>query len=115
MNYIRFADHLGDHFKDHFLRLQTMAIQLLQYYHRLSLAYADPLFGYPDNVPPLRGVVWEGVFGFTVVGIALFPMYFIPWHLPSGPDFWQDLTHFENAIDGFHQICYIPTLTLAFL
>ena len=67
------------------------------------------------NVPPLQGVGWEGVFGFIVVGIALFPMYFIPWHLPSGPDFWQDHTRFEDAIDGFHQIFYIPTLTLAFL
>ena len=67
------------------------------------------------NVPPLQGVGWEGVFGFIVVGIALFPMYFIPLNLPSGPDFWQDHTRFEDAIDGFHQIFYIPTLTLAFL
>ena len=42
-------------------------------------------------------------------------MYFIPWHLPSGPDFWQDHTHFEDAMDAFHQIFYIPTLTFAFL
>jgi len=67
------------------------------------------------EVPPLQGVGWEGVFGFSVVGIALLPMYFIPWHLPSGPDFWQDHTRFEDVVDGFHQIFYIPTLTLAFL
>ena len=67
------------------------------------------------NVPPLQAVGWEGVFGSIIVGLALFPMYFIPWHLPSGPDFWQDHTRFEDTIDGFHQIFYIPTLTLAYL
>jgi len=67
------------------------------------------------KVPPLQGVGWEGVFGFSIVGLALIPMYFIPWHFPSGPTFWQDHTRFEDAIDGFHQIFYIPTLTLAFL
>ena len=67
------------------------------------------------KVPPLQAVGWEGIFGFIVVGVALFPMYFIPWNLPSGPDFWQDHTRFEDAIDGFHQIFYIPTLTVAYL
>jgi len=66
------------------------------------------------NIPPLQGVGWEGIFGCIIVGIALLPMYFIPWHLPSGPDFWQDHTRFEDPIDAFHQIFYIPTLTLAF-
>ena len=67
------------------------------------------------NVPPLQAVGWEGVFGSIIVGAALIPMYFIPWNLPSGPDFWQDHTRFEDAIDGFHQIFYIPTLTVAYL
>ena len=67
------------------------------------------------NIPPLQGVGWEGVFGFITVGTALIPMYYIPWHLPSGPDFWQDHTRFEDAIDGFHQIFYIPTLTIAII
>ena len=66
------------------------------------------------NIPPLQGVGWEGVFGFVIVGSALIPMYYIPWHLPSGPDFWQDHTRFEDVTDGFHQIFYIPTLTIAF-
>ena len=66
------------------------------------------------NIPPLQGVGWEGVFGFIIVGAALMPMYYIPWHLPSGPDFWQDQTRFEDAMDAFHQIFYIPTLTVAF-
>ena len=41
-------------------------------------------------------------------------MYFLPWNLPSGPDFWQDQTHFEDVIDAFHQVFYIPMLTTAF-
>ena len=67
------------------------------------------------NIPPLQGVGWEGVFGFVIVGSALIPMYYIPWHLPSGPDFWQDHTRFEDGIDSFHQIFYIPTLTVAII
>jgi len=66
------------------------------------------------NIPPLQGVGWEGILGFTIVGSALLPMYFIPWHLPSGPDYWQDHTRFEDVIDAFHQIFYIPTLAVAF-
>ena len=67
------------------------------------------------NIPSLQAVGWEGVFGFFIIIILLIPLYFIPWHLPSGPDFWQDHTRFEDAIDAFHQIFYIPTLTFAFL
>jgi len=50
----------------------------------------EQLFVQGLNVPPLQAVGWEGVFGFSFVGIALIPMYFIPWHLPSGPDFWEN-------------------------
>ena len=67
------------------------------------------------NIPPLQGVGWEGVFGFIIIGVSLMPMYYIPWHLPSGPDFWQDHTRFEDVMDAFHQIFYIPTLAVAFL
>lgn len=56
------------------------------------------------QVPPLQGVGWEGIFGFSVLTILLFPMYFIPWHLPASADFWQDTTRFEDAIDGLYQI-----------
>ena len=77
----------------------------------------EQLFVQGLNVPPLQAVGWEGVFGFCFVGIALIPMYFIPWHFPSGPPFWENHYHprFEDAIDAFHQIFYIPTLTVAFL
>lgn len=56
------------------------------------------------KVPPLQGVGWEGIFGFTFLFILLFPMYFIPWHLPSSPDFWQYNIRFEDAIDGLIQM-----------
>ena len=56
------------------------------------------------EVPPLQGVGWEGIFGFSILTILLVPMYFIPWHLPASADFWQDTTRFEDAIDGLYQM-----------
>ena len=53
------------------------------------------------KVPPLQAVGWEGVFGFSILAIALIPMYFIPWHLPSTPDVWQTKKRFEDVIDAF--------------
>lgn len=53
------------------------------------------------KVPPLQAVGWEGVFGFSILSVALIPMYFIPWHLPSPPDVWQTETRFEDAVDAF--------------
>ena len=67
------------------------------------------------KVPPLQGVGWEGIFGFTVLIILLIPMYFIPWHLPASQDFWQDTTRFEDSIDGLHQIFNSPLLLLSTL
>ena len=75
----------------------------------------EQLFVQGLNVPPLQAVGWEGIFGFCFVGIALVPMYFIPWHLPSGPDFWENHMRFEDAFDAVWQIFYIPTLTVAIL
>ena len=56
------------------------------------------------QVPALQGVGWEGIFGFSVLTILLFPMFFTPWHLPASPDFWQDHIRFEDAIDGIVQM-----------
>ncbi len=67
------------------------------------------------QVPPLQGVGWEGIFGFSVLVLLLFPMYFIPWHLPASQDFWQDTPRFEDAIDGLYQIFNSPFLLLATL
>ena len=67
------------------------------------------------NIPPLQGVGWEGIFGFSVLFVLLFPFYFIPWHLPAGEDFWQDTVRFEDSIDAFHQLGYSPLLIVAVL
>ena len=67
------------------------------------------------NIPSLQAVGWEGVFGVIIIIILLIPMYFIPWHLPSGPDFWQEHIRFEDPIDAFHQIFYFPVLTITFV
>ncbi|XP_065887943.1 solute carrier family 35 member F6-like isoform X2 [Dysidea avara] len=74
----------------------------------------EQLFVQGLNVPPLQAIGWEGVFGFCFLGIGLVAMYFIPWHFPSGPIFWEQPTRFEDVIDAVHQIFYIPTLTVAF-
>ena len=71
------------------------------------------------QVPALQGVGWEGIFGFSVLTILLFPMYFTPWHLPASSDFWQDTVRFEDAIDGIYQIgnswqLLVSTLGLVF-
>ena len=53
------------------------------------------------KVPPLQAVGWEGIFGFTVLCVAMVPMYFIPWHLPQTRDIWQQTKRFEDAVDAF--------------
>lgn len=53
------------------------------------------------KVPPLQAVGWEGIFGFFTLTIAMVPMYFIPWHLPSTSDIWQMTVRFEDALDAF--------------
>ena len=67
------------------------------------------------EVPPLQAVGWEGIFGFSVLIVLLFPMYFIPWHLPASQDFWQETTRFEDSVDGLHQIFGNPLLLLSTL
>lgn len=65
------------------------------------------------KVPPLQGIGWEGIFGFSILLILLVPMYFIPWHLPAGLDFWQETTRFEDAIDGVVQMGFNWKLLVA--
>lgn len=67
------------------------------------------------RVPALQGVGWEGIFGFSVLFILLFPMFFIPWHLPASQDFWQDTVRFEDSIDGLTQIINSAPLLVATL
>ncbi len=56
------------------------------------------------KVPPLQAVGWEGIFGFSVLALALVPMYFIPWHLPHSTEVWQETTRFEDAVDAFYML-----------
>ena len=56
------------------------------------------------KVPPMQAVGWEGVFGFFTLSLAMIPMYFIPWHLPSPPQIWQMTPRFEDAIDAFSML-----------
>lgn len=63
------------------------------------------------NVPPLQAVGWEGMFGFTVLGILLVPMYFIHVPKPFGDNPRGVL---EDALDGFVQLYNNPLLVCAF-
>ncbi len=65
------------------------------------------------NVPPLQGVGWEGVFGFSVLIVLLVPMYFIPWHLPATQALWQTTVRFEDSIDALLQIFNSPRLLIS--
>ncbi len=56
------------------------------------------------KVPPLQAVGWEGIFGFSVLVLALVPMFFIRWHLPHTNDVWQETTRFEDAVDAFYML-----------
>ncbi|XP_078695636.1 solute carrier family 35 member F6-like [Branchiostoma floridae x Branchiostoma belcheri] len=53
------------------------------------------------NIPPMQGVGWEGLFGFTVLTTLLFPFYF----MKVGPPFGANPRGvFEDALDGLWQI-----------
>ena len=67
------------------------------------------------KIQPLQGVGLEGIFGFSTLTILLIPMYFIPWHLPSFFNFWQERTSFEDTIDAFHQWGYSAEVLVASL
>ena len=67
------------------------------------------------KVPPLQGVGWEGIFGFSILIVLLVPMFFIPWHLPASQEFWQDTTRFEDSVDGLKQIFNSPKLLISTL
>lgn len=71
-----------------------------EFFHGLQFVYEEK-FLVKYNLPPLKVVGWEGVFGFITMGLLLWPLYFIRVGAPigSGPD-----GRFEDAIDGFTQI-----------
>jgi len=71
-----------------------------EFFHGLQFVYEEK-FLVKYNIPPLKVVGWEGIFGFITMGLLLWPLYFIRVGAPigSGPD-----GRFEDAIDGFTQI-----------
>ena len=52
------------------------------------------------NIPALQAVGWEGVFGMTILGLLLIPMYYIP-AVDGLSEMESGGSHFEDAIDGF--------------
>jgi len=71
-----------------------------EFLHGLQFVYEEK-FLVKYNLPPMKVVGWEGIFGFITMGLLLWPLYFIEVAPPigSGPDL-----RFEDAIDGFTQI-----------
>jgi len=69
-------------------------------FHAFQFVWED-YFLSKYNLPPLKVVGFEGIFGFTTIGILLWPMYFIfvGDTFGLGPEF-----RFEDAIDGFTQL-----------
>lgn len=63
------------------------------------------------NVPPLMAVGSEGLFGFVVLTILLFPMYHIHVNstFSSSPEY-----RLEDALDGFYQLGNNWQLSMAF-
>lgn len=61
------------------------------------------------DIHPLLGVGYEGLFGMTILGLLLIPMYYIP--APGFSDNPRGVL--EDALDGFYQMGHNPTLALA--
>uniref|UniRef100_A0A2L2YA49 Putative conserved plasma membrane protein n=1 Tax=Parasteatoda tepidariorum TaxID=114398 RepID=A0A2L2YA49_PARTP len=53
------------------------------------------------NVPALQGVGWEGLFGFSILGILLIPMYYIK---VGNSIFNSPYGRMEDALDAFTQM-----------
>jgi len=68
-------------------------------FHAFQFIYEEFYLGKFD-LPPLKVVGYEGMFGFLTIGILLWPMYFIVVGetFGLGPEF-----RMEDAIDGFTQ------------
>lgn len=62
------------------------------------------------EIPALKAVGWEGIFGFFILGLLLIPMYFIkvPAFSKDDPD-----NRLENALGAFYQMGQNPTILWA--
>jgi len=75
-------------------------IVLGEVFHAAQFIYEE-IFLTRFDLPPLKVVGFEGIFGFTTIGLLLWPFYFISVGetFGLGPEF-----RFEDAIDGFSQL-----------
>ena len=67
------------------------------------------------KILPIQALGWESVFGIISMVAILFPMYFIPWHLPQSSSSWQERKSFEDTIDAFSQWGYSPQVLVSSL
>ena len=113
-DYVYFSPSASEHLQKETVLAGDLLIVLAQGIAAVQMTVEEKIIK-KYQVPALQGVGWEGIFGFSVLVILLFPMYFIPWHLPASQDFWQDTKRFEDSIDGLYQISNSPFLLLATL
>jgi len=75
-------------------------IVLGEVFHAGQFIYEE-IFLTRFDLPPLKVVGFEGIFGFTTIGLLLWPFYFIYTgeSFGLGPEY-----RFEDAIDGFSQL-----------
>jgi hypothetical protein len=50
------------------------------------------------DIPALQAVGWEGTFGFSILGLLLVPMYFIPTGAPFNHNARGVLEDFPDAM-----------------
>lgn len=62
------------------------------------------------DIPALQAVGWEGLFGFSVLGVMLVPMYYVPVGAPFNTNAHGSL---EDAVDALVQIYGNGQLVLA--
>ncbi len=62
------------------------------------------------NIPALKAIGWEGIFGFTILSLLLIPLYYIkvPQLSKDDPDH-----RLENVPDALHQIADNPVILAA--
>ncbi|NXF72068.1 S35F6 protein, partial [Sclerurus mexicanus] len=68
-------------------------------------------FVFAQDVPPLRAVGTEGLFGFLILALLLVPMYFIPAGRLSG----NPRRVLEDPLDAFCQLRHRPLILVALL
>lgn len=66
-----------------FKRIGDLLIIMAQIITSCQMVYEEKFIN-KHNVPALKAVGWEGVFGFCTLGLLLFPMYYIPVPRPFG-------------------------------